>query len=49
MIRQPFVEPVPLVNEITIIHAKEMQDCGMKVVNADAILYGLVPQVIGCT
>src|SRR5439155_12712477 len=46
LIREPFVEPVPLVNEITIIHAKEMQDRGMKVVDTDPLLDGFVPQII---
>src|SRR5205809_3976210 len=49
LIRQPFVEPVPLVNQITIIHAKEMQDGRMKVVDTDPLLDGLVPQIISRT
>ena len=46
LVGQSFIETVPMVNEISIIHAEEMKDRGMKIMNADAILYGLVAQVI---
>ena len=46
LVGEPFIEPVPLVDEIAEIHAEQMKDGGMKIVNADTILDRLVPQVI---
>ena len=38
-----------LINQITVIHTEEMQNRGMKVVDADATLDSLVPQIISRT
>jgi hypothetical protein len=38
LVSQSFLKSMPMVNEITEVHAQEMQDRGKKIVHAHAIL-----------
>ena len=47
LVSQSFVEAVSLISQISVIHSKEMQDGGMKIVDTDAIFDCLMSKLIG--
>ena len=46
-VRQPKAAAVIFVGQAFVIHAQQMQNRGMQVVEVDSILHGLVPDFIG--
>ena len=42
-----FVEAVAVEGEVFVVHAKEMEDGGMPVLNANAVAHGTVANVVG--
>jgi hypothetical protein len=48
LIGDSFFQSLPLVYQVAVIHAQQMQQRGMKIMNADAILHSLVADFVRC-
>src|SRR5258708_3170601 len=47
LVGQPLFQSVAVEDQVAIVHAEQVKHGGMKIVHADAVLYGFVPEVIG--